>query len=63
MGNIKYGTVEYFTLEGLGDKLRAYSLDKLDLQYLDRLRMEVDMKIKAIQMEYNDKRRVHNQQE
>lgn len=51
---IKYGSIEYFTLEGLRDKLRDRHYDKLDLQYLDKLKMEIDLKIKAINQQYHE---------
>lgn len=59
MGNIKYGDIEYFTLEGLRDKLRAWKYDKLDLEYLDKLRMEIDIKIRAIHNEYTNRIKRH----
>ena len=52
---IKYGTIEYFTLEGLRDKLRGHQYDKLDLLFLDKLKMEIDIKLKAIQNEYTER--------
>ena len=50
---IKYGDIEYFSLLNLQDKLKAWSYTNLDLQYLDKLRMEIDIKIKAIHEEHN----------
>lgn len=59
---IKYGTVEYFELLNLQDKLKAWKWDKLDLLNLDKLRIEVDMKVKAINQVHNDERRISSLQ-
>jgi predicted nucleotidyltransferase len=48
---IKYGSIEYFTLLDLEDKLKSWKYNKLDLLTLDTLRAEVEMKIKAINYE------------
>jgi hypothetical protein len=47
---IKYGSVEYFELLDLRDRLKAWKYDKLGLQNLDRLRNEVSIKIEAIHL-------------
>lgn len=46
--DIKYGSIEYFTLLGLRDELNYTSLNKLGLQNLDKLKFEIDVKIAAI---------------
>lgn len=51
---IKFGSVEYFELLSLQDKLRGWRYDKLDLEYLDKLRHEVNIRVKAAQMEYTE---------
>lgn len=48
--NIKYGDIEYFTLVDLQDKLKRFDYDKLDLQYLNNLRNEINLKIEAIHL-------------
>lgn len=48
MSKIKYGSVEYFTLLDLNERLQAWKYDKLDLLNLDKLRSEVEMKIAKI---------------
>lgn len=48
---IKYGSIEYFGLLTFQDKLRDRGLDKLDLVNLDKLRCEIDIKVKAIELE------------
>jgi len=45
---IKYGSIEYFMMLDFRDRLRYRNLDKLDLEYLDRLRGEIDSKIAVI---------------
>lgn len=50
--DIKYGSVEYFQLESLYDKLKWWGYDKYDLLFLDKLRMELQLKIKAIEHEH-----------
>lgn len=52
--DIKFGSIEYFELLHLRDKLRSRHLDKLDLLSLDRLRTEVAFKIDAINKKQND---------
>ncbi len=47
---IKYGDIEYFTLLDLQDNLRSRRYDKLDLSMLDKLRNEIDIKIKRIEL-------------
>ena len=56
MAKIDYGTVEYFTLLDLSDRLKAWKYDKLDLLNLDKLRLEVEQKIAAIQLEAKEKK-------
>lgn len=53
---IKFGDIEYFTLLDLRDKLKYYQYNKLDLVNLDKLRLEVDMKIDAIHLEHKKSR-------
>jgi len=48
---IKFGDINYFTLINLQDKLKYVAYDKLDLNYLDKLRMEVDIKVEQIHLE------------
>ena len=48
---IKSGSIEYFELLTFRDKLKSLRLNKLDLNYLDKLRMEVDLKIEEIHLE------------
>lgn len=55
---IKYGSIEYFSLLELKKNLGGQSLNKLDLQYLDKLRLEVDQKIKVSDLEYNERIKV-----
>lgn len=45
---IKFGDIKYFELLELERKLKGRSYDKLDLLCLDKLRNEVDTKIKQI---------------
>jgi len=45
---IKYGSIEYFMMLDFRDRLKYRNLDKLDLEYLDRLRGEIDSKIEVI---------------
>lgn len=48
---IKFGSIEYFTLLDLQSKLKYRAYDKLDLEQLNRLRYEVEVKIKSIELE------------
>lgn len=50
---IKFASTEYFTLLDLRDKLKYMDYDKLDLLSLDKLRYEVEIKIKAIDHEHS----------
>ena len=50
---IKVGDIEYFTLLELQDKLRYFGYNKLDLEYLDKLRAELEIKIESINLEHN----------
>jgi hypothetical protein len=52
--DIKYGDIEYFTLLDLRDKLKYFQYDKLDLVNLDKLRIEVAIKIEAIHLKSKD---------
>lgn len=56
MAKIEYGTIEYFSLLDLSDRLKAWKWDKLDLQNLDKLRLEVEQKIAAIHLEAKEKK-------
>lgn len=56
--NIKFGDIEYFEILSLQDELKYWKYDKFNLSYLDKLRMEIDLKIKAINQEYNDRIRI-----
>lgn len=47
---IKYGDVLYFRLLDFRDKINYTGLDKLDLLMLDKLRSEVDINIRAIEL-------------
>ena len=57
---IKFGDIAYFTLLDLEQKLKAFKYDKLDLICLDKLRNEVDTKIKQINFEHNNQRAENN---
>jgi len=56
MAKIELGTIEYFTLLDFSDMLKAWKYDKLDLQNLDKLRLEVEQKIAAIRLEAKEKK-------
>lgn len=47
---IKFGDIEYFTLLELQSRLKFLGYNKLDLLCLDKLRYEVEVKIKAINL-------------
>jgi len=51
---IKYGDIEYFTLLDLQDNLQSRRYDKLDLSMLDKLRNEIDLKIRRIELEHTN---------
>jgi len=53
---IKYGSSEYFLLLDFRDKLRYKNYDRLDLEYLDRLRGEIDSNIAKIN--YKETKRI-----
>lgn len=55
MAQIKFGSIEYFELLSLRDKLKSRHLDKLDLLSLDRLRNELSIKIEAINEVENER--------
>jgi predicted nucleotidyltransferase len=52
--DIKYGDIEYFTLVDLSDKLKNIHYNKLDLVNLDKLKLEIDMKIQKIHNDRNE---------
>lgn len=52
--NIKYGSIEYFTLLDLQDKLKYWDYKRLGLLTLDTLITEVDMKRKAIELAHTE---------
>ena len=47
---IKFGDIEYFTLLDLRDNLQSRRYDKLDLFNLDKLRNEIELKIRRIEL-------------
>lgn len=47
---IEFGSTQYFGLLDFQDKLRCRSFDKFGLESLDKLRYEVHIKIKSIEM-------------
>lgn len=51
---IKFGSVEYFELLSLQDKLRGWRYDKLNLEYLVKLRDEVNTRVRSAQLEYTE---------
>jgi hypothetical protein len=51
---IKYGSIEYFKLLELKSNISGYGIDKLDLENMNKLRLEVDIKLKASEDAYND---------
>jgi hypothetical protein len=53
---IKFGDIEYFTLLELQSKLIYRGYDKLDLLTLDKLRNEVEMKIRAIHLKHEEEK-------
>jgi len=55
---IKYGSFEYFSLLELRKNINSLQLDKLGLDSLDKLRFEVDLKIKASEADYNEQIRL-----
>jgi predicted nucleotidyltransferase len=54
---IKFGDIEYFELLGLRDKLKNFNYDRLDLVSLDKLRNEIEIKIRQIDYTENEKRK------
>jgi hypothetical protein len=52
---IKYGTPEYFKLLELKRDISGFGIDKLSLENIDKLRLEVNIKIKASENEYNER--------
>jgi hypothetical protein len=50
---IKFGDIEYFELLTLRDRLKYWKYDKFDLEYLDKLKAEIDRKIESIHLEHN----------
>lgn len=53
---IKYGSIEYFMMLDFRDKLKYKNYDRLDLEYLDRLRGEIDSNIAKIH--YKETKRI-----
>lgn len=53
---IKFGDIEYFTLLDLRDKLKNYYYGRLDLTNLDKLKLEVEMKIEAIHLKHKEEK-------
>lgn len=53
---IKFGDIEYFELLSVQDYLKGRVLDRLGLVNVDRLRIEVDMKIAAIHLVDKERR-------
>lgn len=51
---IKYGSMEYFRLLELKRDISGFGVDKLGLENIDKLRMEVDIKLKASENEYHN---------
>jgi len=59
---IKFGDIEYFTLLDLESKLKRWDYNKLGLTTLDKLRHEVDVKIKAIHLQDQQRREEEKKQ-
>jgi len=53
MENIKFGSIDYFELLGLRDKLQSRYFDKLGLDNLDKLRNEIHLKVERIHYIHN----------
>lgn len=53
---IKSGSIQYFELLSLRDRLKSWHLDKLDLICLDKLRLEIDIKIEQIHLEAKERK-------
>lgn len=51
MENIKFGDIKYYTLLNLRDKINSRSFRDVDLISLDKLKIELEIKIKAIETE------------
>ena len=51
---IKYGSTQYFGLLDFQDKINYRGYEKFDLVTLDKLRAEVEIKIKAINLEHKN---------
>lgn len=56
MNKIKFGSIEYFTLRTLQDKLRSRTYDQLGLINLDKLRDEIDNNVKVIDLKESERR-------
>lgn len=54
--NIEFGSIEYFSLLSFHDKLMPSQYDSLDLVYLDKLRLEIEIKIAAINLQHEQKK-------
>ncbi len=60
---IKFGDIEYFTLLELERKLKARDLDRLGLVCVDKLRMEVYIKIQQINLEHNERIKIKKEKD
>ncbi|MES2829657.1 MAG: hypothetical protein V4687_15960 [Bacteroidota bacterium] len=58
--SIKFGSIDYFELLSLRDKLQSRHFDKLGLDNLDKLRNECCMKIESIHYEHNQSKQPNN---
>lgn len=56
---IKFGTTEHMELLNLQWRLNARLLNRLDLEHLDRLRAEVELKVEQINYEHNQSKKSH----
>ncbi len=52
MSKIKFGDIDYFCLLDLQDKLKYIGYNRLDLEFMDKLRGEIHIKIRAIHIEH-----------
>lgn len=51
MQNIKFGDIKYYTMLNLRDKINSRSFNGLDLVNLEKLKIELELKIKSIETE------------
>lgn len=59
--NIKFGDIKYFTLLNLRDKLLYYrDYKKLDLINLDKLIIEIELKIESINLKHKQNHELNN---